>query len=105
MKHKFHAVRSECDGINFSSKKERQYFQSLQLLKKNGDILFFLMQVPFHLPGNIIYRLDFMEFWKPAIGQTTGEIIFTEVKGFMTRDAKIKIQQAEELYGIKINVV
>lgn len=104
MKHKFNALSCELDGIKFSSKKERAYYNHLKWLKQEGKILFFLMQVPFSLPGNIKYRLDFMEFWAP-VGVEPGEIVFTEVKGFKTPIGQLKIAQCEEIYGIKINVI
>lgn len=104
MKHKFNAIRCESDGISFSSKAERAYYERLRILQKAGEVLFFLMQVPFRLPGGVIYRLDFLEFWSPKNG-FPGDIVFTEVKGVMTDSSRIKIAQVEEIYGIKINVV
>lgn len=104
LKHKFNAKACEADNIKFSSKAERSYYHKLKILKESGQILFFLMQVPFRLPGNIIYRIDFVEFWAPKHDQP-GDIIFTEVKGVMTDSARIKILQTQELYNIHINVV
>lgn len=104
MKHKFGAVACEEDGIKFGSKKERAYYHKLKQLKESGLILFFLRQVPFHLPGQIIYRMDFVEFWAPH-GQEAGEVIFTEVKGFKTPVGELKIKQCENIYKIKINVI
>lgn len=104
MKHKFNAVRCESDGISFASKAERAYYNQLRILQKAGEVLFFLMQVPFRIPGGITYRLDFLEFWSSKNG-LPGDVIFTEVKGVMTDSARIKIAQVEEIYGIKINIV
>jgi len=102
--HKFHAQRDKRDGINFASKKEAAYYSKLKILRQAGEILFFLRQVPFDLPGNTKYVLDFIEFHAPKNNEP-GDIIFTEVKGYMTPMAKLKISQTEQLYGIKINVV
>jgi hypothetical protein len=106
-KHKFNAKPQICDEKHFSSKLEASYYKVLKLAQsaKERPLMFFLRQVPFDLPGNITYRLDFMEFWAPKEGELTGDIIFTEVKGFMTTEAKIKIAQVEEIYGININIV
>lgn len=106
-KHKFGAKPQICDGKHFSSQLEAKYYQVLKLAQnaKERPLLFFLRQVPFELPGNFTYRLDFMEFWTPKEGEETGDIIFTETKGFMTPEAKIKIAQVEEIYRIKINIV
>lgn len=97
--HKFKAKPVKDDGQHFSSRLEWRYYKQLQMRQKTGDIVFFLKQVPFHLPGNIRYVVDFVEFL------SSGEIIFTEVKGMMTALAKLKIAQVEELYPIKINIV
>ena len=71
---------------------------------KAGELLFFLRQVPIHLPGNVRYVIDFLEFHSPKNGDQ-GEVVFTEVKGIMTPMAQLKIKQAEELLGIEINIV
>lgn len=97
--HKFHAKQTEIDGIKFASKKESKYYQNLKIRQKAGDILFFLRQVPLHLPGNIIYRCDFLEFHKNGI------VEFVECKGFKTEGYKIKKRLVESTYPIKIKEV
>jgi len=97
-KHKFHAKPCESDGIKFPSKKERDYYLKLILARKSGELLFFLRQVPFHLAGGIIYRLDFMEFW------SNGDIVFTEIKGFSSKEWIMKKKMVESTYPISINV-
>lgn len=62
LKHKFRAKVTETDGIKFSSKKEAARYHQLKLLQRNGDVLFFLRQVPFHLDGGVKYVADFMIF-------------------------------------------
>jgi Protein of unknown function (DUF1064) len=94
--HKFHAQPTEVEGIKFPSKKEAHYFGELFLAQKAGELLFFLRQVPFHLPGGIVYRVDFAEFWK------NGEVRFVDVKGYKTRTYIDKRKQVEALYPIKI---
>ncbi len=94
--HKFHAVRTEVQGVTFSSKKEARYWQGLELAKQSGDLLFALRQVPFHLPGGVKYVVDFCEFWK------NGEVRFVDVKGFKTPMYLLKKAQVETLYPIKI---
>jgi hypothetical protein len=96
IKHKFHAIPTEYDGIKFASKKEAKRYKELLLLKKAGDILFFLRQVPFHLPGNIKYLCDFVIFW------TNGEVTFEDVKGIKTPMYILKKKQVEALYPIEI---
>ena len=83
MKHKFNAKRCSVEDKKFSSRLEAKMFLQLQMRQKAGDILFFLQQVPFSLPGNITYRLDFMVFCSPK-NDEPGNIEFIETKGFMT---------------------
>lgn len=95
LRHKFNAKRQEVDGINFDSKMEARYYQKL---KDDEGTLFFLRQVPIHLPGTV-YRVDFLEFKKD------GSVLFTDVKGMETSLFKIKKKMVEQLYPITINVV
>ncbi len=96
---KHRSVIAECDGIKFSSKKEARYYQELRARQHIGEVKFFLMQVPFRLPGNAKHLLDFMEFW------TDGSVHFVEVKGQDLPLGKLKRHQVEEIYGIRIVVV
>lgn len=99
LRHKFGAKQTTVGDKKFASKKEAAYYIKLQMLQKSGELLFFLDQVPFRLPGNKTYRLDFMEFW------ADGRVELTDIKGFMTPVSKIKMDQVEDLYGVKINIV
>ena len=94
--HKFHAKPTEYQGIRFHSKKEAQYAIELDFLKKAGEVLFWLRQVPFDLPGNIRYRVDFVVFL------SSGEVIFVDTKGYDTPGGKMKRKMVEELYPITI---
>lgn len=96
LRHKFKATRTEIDGIKFDSKAEAKRYKELLLLKEKGEVLFFLRQVPFFLPGGVKYVLDFLVFW------ANGEITFEDVKGFKTPLYILKKKQVESLYPIKI---
>ena len=98
-RHKYNAIPTEVDGIKFHSKKEARYYQQLVMLQKCGDVIFFLRQVPFHLPGGVVYRVDFMEFRKD------GTVHTIDVKGFSTAQYKAKKKMVEALYPIKIEEV
>lgn len=99
IRHKFNAVRTDVDGVKFSSKREAAYYQQLRVAVKSGELLFFLRQVPFHLTGGVRYCCDFVEFWK------SGEVRFVDTKGFRTPMYKIKRKQVEALYPIQITEV
>jgi hypothetical protein len=96
LQHKFHAKMTVSDGIKFPSRKEAQYYAKLKILQNNGDIVFFLRQVPFDLPGNVHYRADFMIFWKD------GTVTIVDVKGVKTKMYNTKKKQVEALYPIEI---
>ena len=95
-KHKYNASPRVVNGIRFDSTKEADYYLSLKL---RNDVLFFLRQVPFHLPGGVVLRIDFQVFLKD------GTVEFVEVKGFETATWKIKKKLAEAEYPITIKVV
>lgn len=97
-KHKFNAVRCESNGVKFPSKLERTYYDRLVEAKKFGSIQYFLRQVPFYLPGNTKYVVDFMIV-------TSNDVEFIDVKGKMTPMSNLKIKQVEDLYPIKIKIV
>lgn len=94
--HKFNAKPTECDGIKFQSKKEAAYYADLKLRQKDGEVLFFLRQVPFHLPGNIRYVCDFAEFL------ADGQVRFVDVKGYKTDMYKLKVKQVKAVFGVTI---
>lgn len=98
-KHKFNAVKTELDGINFDSKKEARYYVELKLRMKAGEVIFFLRQVPFDLPGKVKYRIDFQEF------HSDGTIHFVDVKGKKTEMYIAKKKMVEALYPIEIEEV
>ena len=97
--HKFNAVKTELNGINFDSKKEAKYYTELKLRMKAGEVIFFLRQVPFDLPGKVKYRIDFQEF------HSDGTIHFVDVKGKKTDMYIAKKKIVEALYPIEIEEV
>ncbi|PKN21055.1 MAG: hypothetical protein CVU71_03740 [Deltaproteobacteria bacterium HGW-Deltaproteobacteria-6] len=92
---KFHAVMCEADGIKFRSKKERRRYLELMALQNAGEC-WFLRQVPFYLPGNTKYVLDFLVFWKD------GRQTFEDSKGKKTPMYIMKKKQVEALYPVRI---
>lgn len=86
LRHKFNAVPVERDGIKFASKREARHYDKLVLLRNSGDIVFFLRQVPFHMPG-VKYVADFMVFW------SNGTVTVEDAKGMVTDTYKSKMRQ------------
>jgi len=97
--HKYKAKPTELDGIRFDSKKEAQYYQQLKLRRQAGDIVFFLRQVPFHLPGGVVLRVDFQVF------DSDGNVRFIDTKGYKTEQYKAKKRMVEALYPVTIEEV
>ena len=100
-RHKFNAkqtTRTWNDGsvIKFPSKKEAREFDKCMMEISAGQLLFFLRQVPFHLPGNVTYRLDFMKFWRD------GTITLVDAKGRRTKEYIRAKKQVEALYPVEI---
>ena len=96
LKHKFRAIPTELDGIKFASRKEARRYRELRLLEKSGELLFFLRQVPFHLPANVKYVCDFLCFWKDET------VTVEDVKGIKMPMYVLKKKQVEAIYPIKI---
>lgn len=100
LKHKYNAVSVNTDGIRFASKLESNYYLYLKQLKRAGEVIQFLRQTPFHLPGKVTYRVDFQVFWKG------GNVEFVDVKGQETKDFIRNKKMVEDLYApIEIKVV
>lgn len=99
IRHKFNAVKTVRDGIKFHSKKEAKRYDELVLLKASGEVLFFLRQVPFHLPGNVKYLCDFVVFW------ADDTVSFEDVKGMKTATYIMKKKMVEALHPIKITEI
>ena len=93
---KFNARRVSIDGITFDSKREGNYYLQLKQARGSGELLYFLVHAPIHLPGGVRYVCDFVEFWK------TGQVVFRDVKGHRTRLYLTKKKMIEALYGIQI---
>jgi hypothetical protein len=105
-KHKFNAVSTVVDGYRFDSKKEAARYIRNKLLIRSGEMVMQLRQVPFHLPGGVVYRIDFIEYY------ANGDQLFVDVKGKDTSQSKQKRVQVEGwsengklVYPIKITLV
>ena len=81
--HKYNAVAVERDGFKFKSKMQRKRYDDLVLAKKAGDVIMFLQEVPFRMPGTV-YWADFLVFW------ASGAVSVEDVKGMETATFKTK---------------
>ena len=99
IRHKFHAVAVETDGIKFSSKKGARVYHSIQLQQAAGEVLFILRQVPFYLPCGVKYVCDFQVFY------AAGHVRFLDAKGMQTESFKAKKRMVESLFPVEIELV
>jgi Protein of unknown function (DUF1064) len=106
---KYGNLLTEADGIKFQSRLEAKYYVELDLRRKAGEVLYFLRQVPFHLPGGVIYRVDFqivLPFGIGGLAADTAKLIeYVDCKGIDTQDSKNKIKMVQAIYGVKIEIV
>lgn len=98
-RHKFRAKPVRYDGQHFASKLEWGYFAKLQLEVKAGHVVFFLRQVPFHLPGGAKYVCDYQVFY------ADGSVKFIDVKGVETSEFITKKKIVEAIYPVNIEIV
>lgn len=96
---KYGAVPTVVDGIRFDSKLEARYYEQLKLRRAAGEVLFWLRQVPFHLPGRVTYRVDFQ------VHLADNSVEWVDCKGVETKEFRIKIKQVHALYPIRVQLV
>jgi hypothetical protein len=99
---KYRNVKTVVDGITFDSRLEAARYDQLRLLQKAGQVLWFIMQAPFKLPGNITYRADFLIVWNDS---GLKRVSIEDCKGCRTRVSINKIKTVEALYGIKVDII
>ncbi len=98
-RHKFHAQPTERDGQRFDSKLEARVYDRLKLQQGAGEVVFFLRQTRFDLPGGVTYRCDFQVFY------ADGTVAFLDAKGFRTPQYVRSKKQVESLYPVTIEEV
>lgn len=99
---KYRAVPTTINGKTFASKKEAHRYKELLLLQRGGEIAGLRCQVTFDLNVSDVhicrYVADFVYFDK---GVKTVE----DVKGFLTKEYKIKKKLMKAIHGIEIKEV
>lgn len=101
----------EYDGLTFDSKAERDRYIELAMLERVGAIQDLALQVPFVIckgkrwrsengrkHRDLVYKADFVYF-------IDGEKVVEDVKGFKTKEYRIKKELMKELYDVEIREV
>jgi len=96
---KYNAVKQKIDNILFDSQLEASYHCHLKILKRIGEVEYWLCQVPFILPGGKKYKCDFLVFY------TDGSHEFVDIKGMETQLFKLKKSIVESVYPVEIKIV
>lgn len=107
-RHKFNARRVVRDGWKFDSQREGERYAELRALQDAGEVVMFLMQVPFPIAAPVRdragrtlspaerYVCDFLVFWRD------GSCTVEDVKGYRTPEYRRKKRRVEALYPIEI---
>ena len=93
---KYHNKRTVIDGKNFDSKKEGNYYAELRMMEQAKEVTRFFEQVPFDLPGGIVYIADFVVLWPD------GHYTVEDTKGKRTDIYIMKRKLFREKYGFDI---
>ena len=122
---KYHSKKTVMDGITFDSKKEAERYSELKLLERCGAISNLELQKVYELipaqyelyerygkngqrlkdgkkciEKSCVYKADFV-----YIDNETGQQVVEDVKGFRTKEYKIKKKLMLYIHGIKIKEV
>lgn len=96
---KYRSKYVEIDGYKFASKKEAKRYVELTLLQRKGDVVFFIRQPMLDLGAGVVYKADFLIFWKD------GHYSIEDVKGFPTPVFKLKKKLIEANYPFSIEIL
>lgn len=86
--------------LKFDSKAEATRYRELALMRAARQILWFIRQPTFELPGGIKYRADFLVYWANGTGFSV-----EDVKGVLTADCRNKLKLMRQVYGIDVELV
>jgi hypothetical protein len=91
---------SELCGRTFDSKAEARRGEELELLQKAGEISDLQYQIPFQLclKPNIKMKVDFAY-------KENGRVVYEDVKGVTTREARIKLAWLKQSQGVDVKIV
>lgn len=112
-KNKYRSISRVLDGIKFPSKKEARRYSQLKLLQRAGEITDLIVHRRYSIDVNdchvCIYEADFsyMEKWREADpqrghGLEGWRMVVEDVKGFRTKEFKLKKKLMRAVHGIEV---
>lgn len=106
---KYHAKKTELDGITFDSRKEAQRYAELKLLERSGAIHNLRRQVKYELipaqkkDGKTIERA--CHYIADFVYEENGKTVVEDVKGYRTKEYVLKRKLMLQVHGIEVREV
>lgn len=106
---KYHAKKTELDGITFDSKKEANRYAELRLLERSGAIHNLRRQVRYELipaqkkDGKTIERA--CHYIADFVYEENGKTVVEDVKGYRTKEYVLKRKLMLQVHGIEVREV
>lgn len=106
---KYHAKKTELDGITFDSRKEAQRYAELKLLERSGAIHNLQRQVRYELipaqkkDGKTIERA--CHYIADFVYTENGKTVVEDVKGYRTKEYVLKRKLMLQVHGIEVREV
>jgi hypothetical protein len=98
-KSKYNNVPTTYNGKRYQSKLEADYAAQLDMMKRAGEVNYWLGQVPFALEGGVIYKADFLILF------ADGHYEVWDSKGKRTAEFIIKKKQMWSMHHIEVKEV
>ena len=106
---KYHAKKTELDGITFDSRKEAQRYAELRLLERSGAIHNLQQQVRYELipaqkkDGKTVERA--CHYIADFVYEENGKTVVEDVKGYRTKEYVLKRKLMLQVHGIEVREV
>lgn len=106
---KYHAKKTELDGITFDSKKEANRYAELKLLERSGAIHNLQRQVRYELipaqkkDGKTVERA--CHYIADFVYEENGKTVVEDVKGYRTKEYVLKRKLMLQVHGIEVREV
>lgn len=106
---KYHAKKTELDGITFDSKKEANRYAELKLLERSGAIHNLQRQVRYELipaqkiDGKTVERA--CHYIADFVYEEDGKTVVEDVKGYRTKEYVLKRKLMLQVHGIEVREV
>ncbi len=106
---KYHAKKTELDGITFDSKKEANRYAELKLLERSGAIHNLQRQVRYELipaqkkDGKTVERA--CHYIADFVYEDNGKTVVEDVKGYRTKEYVLKRKLMLQVHGIEVREV